>query len=155
MKFATDRWTDFHLHLSVLSGVTVHNAFDFICHLVCSKDEPRATVIKHATWESQMNLDQSSRVCCLMVPFPLLPGLLGVDCSAAGDVWVCGRFHLRGGSQGICHEEPLDVSFVLRCVFCVSLRHRLLRKRSSQTPLEPGGFGKTSLDKKLGGKMKV
>lgn len=102
-----------------------------------------------------MNLDLSSRVCCLMVSFSLLPGLLGVDCSAAGDVWLCGRFHLRGGSQGVCHEEPLDVPFGLRCVFRVSLRHQLLRKCSSQTPLEPGGFGKTSLNKKLGGQMKV
>lgn len=50
-------------------------------------------------------------------------GILGVDCSAAGNICLCGRFHLCGRSQGICHGEHLDLLCVLRHIFCVRLCH--------------------------------
>lgn len=59
-------------------------------------------------------------VSCLNNPlFP--PGVLGVDCSAAGDICLCGCFHLCGPTQVICHDEHLDLLGVLCNIFCFSL----------------------------------
>lgn len=70
------------------------------------------------------------------------PGIPRVDCSADGDICLCGGFHVCGRGQGLCQGERLDLLCVLRYFLRISLCDQLLRKLSQKTSLEPGGIGK-------------
>lgn len=75
----------------------------------------------------------------------LLPaGVPGVDCSADGDVRLCGCFHLCAWSEVIRHGQRLDLLGVLRNILRVGLCDQLLWKLSPETSMEPGRVGKST-----------
>lgn len=74
-------------------------------------------------------------------------GILGVDCSATGDICLCGGVHLCERSQGICRGEHLDLLCVLRHIFCVCLCHQLLWQFTTKASMELGCTGKSTTEK--------